>query len=130
MNIKKVVYLCLIIYINLYCDFLVQDPVNPCATAVCGPNSQCREINGQPICSCVPTFVGTPPACRPECVVSAECPQNEACVKQKCVNPCIGACGLRATCQVINHNPVCACAPRHSGDPFVACEPVIGNYGN
>lgn len=93
----------------------------PCSTAVCGPNSQCREINNQAVCSCLPTYLGIPPACRPECVVNAECSQNQACMQQKCVNPCVGACGFRAICEVINHKPVCACPATHSGDPFVEC---------
>lgn len=116
----------IIIFLLFFVSITVQYNINTCSSAVCGPNSQCREINNQPVCSCLPSYLGTPPACRPECVVSSECAQNEACVSQKCVNPCIGACGLRATCQVINHNPVCACLQRHSGNPFVVCQPIEG----
>lgn len=94
---------------------------NPCNTAVCGPNSQCRVVNNQAVCSCLPTYLGIPPACRPECVVNSECPQNQACMQQKCVNPCIGACGVRANCEVFNHNPICTCPLAHSGDPFTQC---------
>lgn len=101
---------------------------NPCSTAVCGPNSQCREINNQAVCSCLPTYLGIPPACRPECVGNSECPQNQACIGQKCVNPCIGTCGVRATCEVVNHNPICACPAAHSGDPFVECTFVQSKY--
>lgn len=101
--------------------FVATPSERPCSTAVCGPNSQCREINNQAVCSCLPTYLGVPPACRPECAVNSECSQNLACMKQKCVNPCIGVCGIRATCEVINHNPICACPDTHRGDPFVEC---------
>lgn len=94
---------------------------NPCNTAVCGPNSQCRMVNNQAVCSCLPTYLGIPPACRPECVANSECPQNQACMQQKCVNPCIGVCGVRAICEVFNHNPICTCPLAHSGDPFTQC---------
>ncbi|XP_052871499.1 neurogenic locus notch homolog protein 1-like, partial [Anopheles cruzii] len=104
-----------------------QSPVvtNPCYPSPCGPNSQCREINGQAVCSCVPGYIGSPPTCRPECVVSAECPQNQACTNQKCRDPCLGTCGVGARCSVVNHNPICSCPERFTGDPFVRCQPII-----
>jgi hypothetical protein len=95
---------------------------NPCQPSPCGPNSQCRQINGQAVCSCVPGYIGSPPTCRPECVTNNECPQNEACSNQKCRDPCPGTCGVNAKCQVINHNPICSCPPRYSGDPFIRCQ--------
>lgn len=94
---------------------------NPCSPSPCGPNSLCRINNGQPVCSCVTGFLGVPPACRPQCTVSSDCPLTEACSNQKCINPCLGACGIRATCQVINHNPICSCPAEFTGDPFVRC---------
>lgn len=99
-------------------------PETPCSPSPCGPNSQCRPINGQAVCSCVPGYSGSPPSCRPECVVSSDCPRSEACSNLKCANPCIGSCGVRAQCQVINHNPICSCPPGLSGDPFLRCEPI------
>ncbi|EAT34892.1 AAEL012905-PA [Aedes aegypti] len=98
---------------------------NPCNPSPCGPNSQCREINGQAVCSCVPGFIGSPPTCRPECVVSSECPQNQACNNQKCRDPCPGTCGVGARCAVVNHNPICSCPERYTGDPFIRCQPII-----
>lgn len=76
------------------------------------------------MCSCVPGYIGSPPNCRPECVVSSECAQNEACNNQKCRNPCPGTCGIGAKCEVINHNPICSCPPRYTGDPFIRCSPI------
>lgn len=103
-------------------------PTNPCFPSPCGPNSQCREINNQAVCSCVPGFLGSPPTCRPECVTSSECALSLACVNQKCIDPCPGTCGLNAKCQVVNHNPICSCPPKYSGDPFVRCLPIRKKY--
>lgn len=99
-------------------------PQEPCNPSPCGPNSQCRETNGQAVCSCLPTHVGNPPGCRPECVVSSECAANLACIGQKCKNPCPGTCGQNARCEVINHSPICSCKTGYTGDPFTRCYPV------
>lgn len=97
---------------------------NPCRPSPCGPNSQCREINDQAICSCLPSYIGIPPMCRPECVVSSECPLNKACLNEKCADPCPGTCGQNARCNVVNHNPICSCSPGYTGDPFTGCKVV------
>ncbi|KAJ8938421.1 hypothetical protein NQ318_004707, partial [Aromia moschata] len=134
-----------------------ETPKNPCTPSPCGPNSQCREINGQAVCSCVPGFIGSPPTCRPECVTSAECSLNQACINQicidpcpgtpptcrpecvtstecpldraclnqKCIDPCPGTCGINGRCQVVNHNPICSCPTRYTGDPFIRCTQVV-----
>lgn len=98
--------------------------VQPCNPSPCGPNSQCRTVNNQAVCSCLPSFIGSPPSCRPECTISAECPLDEACNNQKCINPCIGSCGYGARCEVINHNPICSCPAQYTGDPFSNCIPI------
>lgn len=102
------------------------DPVitHPCNPSPCGPNSQCREVNGLAVCTCVIGFIGSPPTCRPECIVSTDCAQFEACINQKCKDPCPGTCGIRATCQVINHNPICSCPQHLTGDPFIRCTEI------
>lgn len=96
----------------------------PCNPSPCGPYSQCRAVNGQAVCSCVPGYVGSPPACRPECIVNSDCGRNEACSNQKCRDPCPGTCGVGARCEVVNHNPICSCPPRYTGDPFTRCRPI------
>lgn len=96
-------------------------PTNPCEPSPCGPNSICRISSGHPVCSCQIGYIGTPPGCRPECVVSSECPHNKACINHKCLDPCKGSCGLNARCQVVNHNPICSCPEKFDGDPFVRC---------
>lgn len=94
---------------------------NPCNPSPCGPNSQCRVVNQQAVCSCLPEYTGSPPGCRPECTVSMECPLNKACINQKCVDPCPGTCGINAKCEVKNHSPICSCQSGHTGDPFTRC---------
>jgi hypothetical protein len=101
-------------------------PKAVCQPSPCGPNSQCREVNGHAVCSCISGFIGTPPSCRPECVSSAECPLQQACLNQKCRDPCPGTCGQNARCQVVNHNPICSCSQGNTGDPFTRCYPVPG----
>lgn len=97
---------------------------NPCSPSPCGPNSRCRVTNGQAVCSCLPEYVGSPPGCRPECVVSSECPSDKACVNQKCTEPCPGQCGTNTDCRVMNHSPICACKLDFTGDPFTRCFPT------
>lgn len=95
-----------------------------CSTNFCGPNSQCRNVNGIAVCSCQSGFMGSPPNCRPECVQSSECPADRACINQKCQDPCPSACGQNTECRVINRSPMCTCNPGFSGDPFTICFPA------
>lgn len=98
-----------------------------CSSSPCGPNSQCRQINNQAVCSCVPGYMGTPPSCRPECVVNSDCPKNRACLNFKCSDPCPGSCGLSALCTIVNHSPICSCPSQNTGDPFIRCMPMCKN---
>jgi len=110
---------------NVCIVVVTQDvPVNPCQPSPCGPNSQCREVNEQAVCSCLPNYFGTPPSCRPECTVSTECARNRACINQKCADPCPGTCGLNTICNVVNHSPICSCKLQFTGDPFSRCYPI------
>lgn len=97
------------------------EPINPCVPSPCGPNSQCQEINHQAVCSCLPTYIGSPPGCRPECVTNSECIATKTCIQQKCSNPCPEPCGQNSNCKVINHSPVCSCINGYTGDPFIRC---------
>lgn len=98
-------------------------PHNPCQPSPCGANSVCRVVDGRAACSCKPNYFGAPPNCRPECVVSSECSLQQACVNQKCKDPCPGTCGIHAKCHVVNHNPICSCPTNYIGDPFEQCSP-------
>lgn len=103
--------------------------IEACRGNPCGPNSQCRDNNGAAICSCLPGFVGSAPACRPECVVSSECALDKACVNQKCVNPCSSnVCGTNADCRVNNHSPICTCRNGYTGNPFTICNAIPRMY--
>lgn len=106
-----------------FCHLLAKPPtpINVCNPSPCGPNSQCKEINGQAICSCLANYIGSPPGCRPECTVSSECHFNEACINQKCSDPCPSICGINANCRVNNHSPICSCKESYTGDPFTNC---------
>lgn len=99
------------------------EPMDPCSPSPCGPNSKCREVNGQAVCTCLPEYRGIPPNCRPHCVVNAECPAHLACLNKKCTDPCPNTCGLRALCTTKNHNPICTCPVGFTGDPFSLCSP-------
>lgn len=93
----------------------------PCTPSPCGLNSKCIEVDNHAVCSCLPDMIGAPPNCRPECLVSSECPLDRSCINQKCASPCIGVCGLNSRCTVVNHNPICSCELGYTGDPFVRC---------
>ena len=74
--------------------------------------------------SCPPgQFYTERDGCRPECLVSSECSANLACIRNSCANPCVGACGVGANCEVVNHNPICSCPRGYTGDPFTQCRP-------
>lgn len=94
---------------------------NPCVPSPCGPNSQCQVKGDTPSCSCLPEFIGSPPNCKPECITNSECPYNKACINMKCKDPCPGACGQNAICQVVSHVPRCSCLSGYNGDPFIQC---------
>lgn len=94
---------------------------DPCTPSPCGPFSVCKSQNGHAICSCSVGYIGSPPACRPECVVSSDCSLDKACNNQKCIDPCPGTCGVNARCNVRNHSPICSCPLGYVGDPFVRC---------
>jgi len=96
---------------------------HPCQPSPCGANAQCRQSQGQAICSCIPNYFGVPPNCRPECTQSSECLSSLACINQRCADPCPGSCAYNAICHVRNHVPSCQCPVGYVGDPFTNCHP-------
>lgn len=104
-----------------------QDEYHGCRPSPCGSFGQCREINGQAVCSCLPGYSGTPPTCHPECTVNSDCPSNQACSNQKCTDPCPGACGINTNCKTVNHYPICNCLPRYTGNALSNCYPIGKN---
>lgn len=114
------VALCMFFYL-VQAEPEIRPPVEPCTPSPCGPYSICRVQNDHAVCSCRPTYIGAPPNCRPECLISTECPQDKSCINQRCTDPCPGTCGYLARCQTVNHNPICSCPSGYTGDPFVRC---------
>lgn len=101
------------------------NPPDPCYPSPCGANARCRVENSFAVCECLPEFQGNPyEGCRPECLVSSDCPMNKACINSKCRDPCPGTCGLSAICTVSNHIPICSCPDGYTGDAFRLCTPV------
>lgn len=98
---------------------------DPCLASPCGPNAICQNVGQTPACTCSPEYRGSPPNCRPECTINSECPSNQACIREKCRDPCPGSCGLNAQCSVFNHVPVCSCIEGYTGDPFSRCDQKI-----
>lgn len=98
---------------------------NPCIPSPCGPNSVCQNVNLQPVCACVPNYLGRPPNCRPECSTNSECSPSLACMNERCRDPCIGSCGWNAECRVISHSPKCYCSSGYEGDPYSGCNKII-----
>lgn len=76
---------------------MIEYPQDPCNPSPCGANGLCRVSNGAAVCACQAGMIGTPPQCRPECVVSSECALQLACLGQKCRDPCHGTCGSNAS---------------------------------
>lgn len=124
--------------------------VNPCFPSPCGLYAECRPNGNNPSCSCLPNYFGSPPNCRPECVVNSDCASDKACIAEKCRNPCEGSCGFNsgkkqffqsnslaskliqfancisnAECRVQNHIPSCTCRPHYTGDPFTQCVEIV-----
>lgn len=99
-----------------------EEPIsNPCIPSPCGPNSYCHVTENRAVCRCQADYFGSPPRCRQECMINSDCSRDRACRRNKCSNPCLGACGVNAVCQVINHSPICTCSSGYTGDPFESC---------
>lgn len=100
-----------------------QDEIpQPCNPSPCGSNAVCKERNGAGACSCLPDYFGDPySGCRPECVTNNDCPRTNACLNNKCFDPCPGVCGRNAECRVINHAPQCTCVIGFTGNPLTGC---------
>lgn len=99
-----------------------QPPAEPCNPSPCGSNAVCKERNGAGSCTCLSDYTGDPyVGCRPECVQNSDCVHTRACINNKCQDPCVGACGLNAQCQVYNHQPSCSCFSGYTGNPLTSC---------
>ncbi|KAF2356604.1 hypothetical protein FHG87_012641, partial [Trinorchestia longiramus] len=59
-----------------------------------------------------------------QCTIHLDCRPSMACINGKCSDPCgqPGACGVNASCNVVNHEASCSCLECHFGAPAVACQ--------
>lgn len=92
-----------------------------CTPNPCGAHSTCKIVGNSQACTCLPEMRGSPPNCRPECLVHPDCSSSLTCINNKCQDPCVGSCGAFTECQVISHTPICSCQTGYTGDPFVSC---------
>lgn len=115
--------------------------IDPCATA-CGLKAECtiRDGDNRAICSCPKGYTGNPfiqcallekessPDVRSDvkCLNNIDCDTNFACINDKCVDVCPGACGVNSKCTPKDHVAICNCPPGTTGDSFVICK-EIGN---
>lgn len=97
---------------------------DPCGDA-CAPGAECKVINHRPVCYCPPGYTGTGyDRCSPVgCIANDECPQENVCLRNKCVDPCTVAnpCGAHAKCQTKQHTTECVCQLGYSGNAYEAC---------
>lgn len=109
--------------------------MNPCILGdPCTANAECYGSDHRATCKCQPGYTGQPLALcrRVECQVDADCPQDQSCMSQHCINPCTATtnppCASNAICYVRNHVAGCRC-PDHLpvGSPLAYCEkkPVL-----
>lgn len=96
---------------------------SPCNPSPCGPFSVCRETKRKhATCLCKDGYIGSPPFCRPDCLLNSDCISSQGCIRQRCQNPCPGFCGLNAKCTVLNHDAICACNDGFEGNPYRFCK--------
>ncbi|KPJ11537.1 hypothetical protein RR48_08279 [Papilio machaon] len=101
----------------------ISDELVRCGPHTCGVGAHCTHGSVRPVCACLPGHSGDPlsQCIKIECVSNDECRGHQSCVNQHCVNPCEGACGVNANCDVRQHVPVCSCPAGYTGNPFTAC---------
>lgn len=117
--------------------------INPCSDVVsppCAPNAVCYSRNHQAGCRCpehmplgdpLAYCQRTPPAtvASPECEKDYQCPSQEACINNKCRNPCIelSPCTPSSMCSVSDTTPVrtmvCTCPEGWISDNDGECKP-------
>lgn len=78
------------------------DPSDPCEDVRCGPNAECKLINGQPKCMCSQGYTGNPNSVF-GCTDVNECTNNP--------------CGTGAICQNEPGHYKCECPSGFEGDP-------------
>lgn len=57
-----------------------------------------------------------------DCRNNNDCSSDTRCENQRCINPCEDFCGNGTKCEVQNHDPVCSCLPKWTGNPRIGCK--------
>lgn len=99
---------------------------DPCqAGRPCAPTATCTTVSHKVQCSCGPGLTGNPTtSClRVGCSSSEECPLEQACYQEECVDPCLltSPCGPGSSCHTHHHTTTCTCPPHLVGDPYEKC---------
>lgn len=103
--------------------------LNPCEPSPCGANAECKVQGNAGSCTCHADYYGDPyQGCRPECLVDSDCSLVLSCSRNKCIDPCPGACGYNADCYATNHKPSCNCQIGYTGNPLSMCSLLRGEY--
>ena len=95
----------------------------------CEKGATCSRVqNHRAVCECSQGYIGNPLSeCRAECYGNLDCPvSHPACYYGICKNPCIGACGTGADCNLRGLTPVCSCPREMIGNPSVSCRSLRG----
>lgn len=98
-----------------------------CEQNPCGINAICKERNNAASCVCQNGYFGDPyVSCNLECLMNSHCSLMEACINNKCVDPCKDLCTHpNSKCSVTNHIAVCQCKEGYTGsNPFERCTPI------
>jgi hypothetical protein len=103
-----------------------QEP-DPCQPSPCGKGARCSAQGRRASCECPAGFKGDPYVfCKKgDCEYDDECASSLACFDFHCRDPCVGACGQSAVCEVRDHRPICSCPQGYTGDPLSACDRKI-----
>jgi hypothetical protein len=109
--------------------------INPCILGdPCARNAECYGDNHRPACKCPAGYSGNPfDRCqRVECHTDTDCPNNRACLEERCVDPCSSVanppCAQNAVCYAQNHAAGCVCPPHlPEGNPQSYCMPAVLN---
>jgi hypothetical protein len=105
-------------------------PKNVCRPNPCGNNAVCtpkfdRNHQEKAVCTCPPGFTGNAiSSCfkiEGECQNDSHCGDNKSCKNHKCINPCLGHCGVNSKCKVKNHTAICACPSGTTGNALIFC---------
>ena len=110
--------------------------VNPCtAISPCAPHASCIVHNTLPLrtmtCICDEGYTGRGDQfCTEieeivaECTRDNDCPSQQACRNERCVNPCTSGnqCGELAICSPVDHQAKCTCQVGYEGDPYRQCK--------